>query len=71
MEKLKIPTTKYVVFTDRELALKFVSGIEKFPVTIKIDSIPKNTLGRQMFKKLKVYAGPEHNHEAHLGSNGR
>ena len=42
MEKLKIPTTEYVVFTDRELALKFVSGIEKFPVTIKIDSIPKN-----------------------------
>ena len=26
--------------------------------------LPKNTLGRQMFKKLKVYAGPEHNHEA-------
>ncbi len=22
--------------------------------------LPKNTLGRQMFKKLKVYAGPEH-----------
>lgn len=42
MEKLKIPTTKYVVFTDREQALKFVSGIEKFPVTIKIDSLSKN-----------------------------
>lgn len=26
--------------------------------------LPKNTLGRQMFKKLKVYAGPEHRHEA-------
>ena len=26
--------------------------------------LPKNVLGRQMFKKLKVYAGPEHNHEA-------
>ena len=26
--------------------------------------LPKNSLGRQMIKKLKVYAGPNHNHEA-------
>ncbi len=26
--------------------------------------LPKNTLGRQMFKKLFVYAGSEHPHEA-------
>ncbi|MBN2425514.1 MAG: 50S ribosomal protein L13 [Calditrichaceae bacterium] len=26
--------------------------------------LPKNSLGRQMFKKLKVYAGPEHPHQA-------
>lgn len=26
--------------------------------------LPKNTLGRQMFKKLKVYAGAEHPHQA-------
>ena len=26
--------------------------------------LPKNRLGREMFKKLKVYAGPEHPHEA-------
>lgn len=26
--------------------------------------LPKNTLGRKMFKKLKVYAGNEHPHEA-------
>lgn len=26
--------------------------------------LPKGPLGRQMFKKLKVYAGPEHKHEA-------
>ena len=26
--------------------------------------LPKNRLGRQMFKKLKVYAGPEHPHQA-------
>lgn len=26
--------------------------------------LPKNSLGRQMIKKLKVYAGPEHNQAA-------
>ena len=26
--------------------------------------LPDGKLGRQMFKKLKVYAGPEHNHAA-------
>lgn len=26
--------------------------------------LPKNTLGRQMGKKLKVYAGPDHPHQA-------
>ncbi|EZH64495.1 50S ribosomal protein L13 [Bacillaceae bacterium JMAK1] len=26
--------------------------------------LPKNTLGRQTIKKLHVYAGPEHKHEA-------
>lgn len=26
--------------------------------------LPKNTLGRDMLKKLKVYSGDQHNHEA-------
>jgi large subunit ribosomal protein L13 len=26
--------------------------------------LPKNSLGRQMYRKLKVYVGPEHNHDA-------
>lgn len=26
--------------------------------------LPHNTLGRQMFRKLRVYAGPEHRHAA-------
>jgi len=26
--------------------------------------LPRNSLGRQMFSKLKVFAGPEHVHEA-------
>ena len=42
--------------------------LEKKPTEVLRHSIkgmlPKNNLGRQMFKKLKVYAGPEHNHAA-------
>lgn len=35
------------------------------PVELAVKGmLPKNKLGRQMFKKLKVYAGPEHPHEA-------
>lgn len=26
--------------------------------------LPKNSLGRDMIKKIKVYKGPEHNHQA-------
>lgn len=26
--------------------------------------LPKNPLGRAMFRKLKVYTGPQHNHQA-------
>ncbi len=26
--------------------------------------LPKNTLGRQMLKKVRIYAGEQHNHEA-------
>jgi large subunit ribosomal protein L13 len=28
--------------------------------------LPKNSLGRQMIKKLKVYAGPDHPHQAQM-----
>jgi len=35
------------------------------PVELAIKGmLPKNKLGRKMFKKLKVYAGPEHPHQA-------
>ena len=26
--------------------------------------LPRNPLGRKMYSKLRVFAGPEHNHEA-------
>ena len=34
-----------------------------FEIAVK-GMLPKNALGRQMFKKLKVYAGAEHEHAA-------
>lgn len=41
---------------------------EKHPHKIVFEAIrrmlPKNRLGRQMLTKLKVYAGPEHPHQA-------
>ena len=42
--------------------------LDRFPERPLEDAIrgmlPKNVLGREMFKKLKVYAGPNHPHEA-------
>jgi large subunit ribosomal protein L13 len=29
--------------------------------------LPKNALGRSMFRKLRVYAGPDHPHRAQVG----
>lgn len=40
----------------------------KFPQRLVEDAVrgmlPKNSLGRRMFRKLKVYAGPDHPHQA-------
>ena len=30
--------------------------------------LPKNSLGRKMLSRLKVYAGPDHPHQAQIGS---
>jgi large subunit ribosomal protein L13 len=42
--------------------------LEKRPEDLVMHAVrgmlPKNTLGRNMLKKLKVYAGPEHPHAA-------
>jgi large subunit ribosomal protein L13 len=42
--------------------------LEKAPERVIEKSVkgmlPRGSLGRQMFSKLKVYAGPEHNHTA-------
>ena len=48
--------------------LTFEQLMEKHPEEVVKHAIkgmmPTGKLGRQMYKKLKVYAGPEHKHEA-------
>lgn len=42
--------------------------LQKFPDRVIEKAVqgmlPKNRLGRRMFKKLKIYAGPDHPHQA-------
>jgi large subunit ribosomal protein L13 len=49
-------------------AVGYAELLEKNPVRAVEKAIrgmlPKNSLGRQQLKKLKVYAGPEHPHAA-------
>jgi large subunit ribosomal protein L13 len=48
--------------------IKYLDMKEKFPERIVehavVGMLPHNKLGRAMAKKLRVYAGPDHNHEA-------
>ncbi|WP_026957950.1 MULTISPECIES: 50S ribosomal protein L13 [Aliagarivorans] len=49
-------------------SISFEKLIEKAPERVIQSAVkgmlPKGPLGRAMFRKLKVYAGPEHNHAA-------
>jgi large subunit ribosomal protein L13 len=49
----KIRYTQFLQEKPQDAVAKAVKGM-----------LPKNRLGRQMFTKLKVYAGPEHPHSA-------
>ena len=46
----------------------FTEAMEKHPTRVIEHAVkgmlPKGTLGQQMFKKMKVYAGPDHPHQA-------
>jgi large subunit ribosomal protein L13 len=48
--------------------VKYKHLMEKYPeraIELAVKGmLPKNSLGRQMFRKLKVYAGSEHEHQA-------
>ena len=49
-------------------SISFEDLIEKAPERVIQSAVkgmlPKGPLGRAMFRKMKVYAGPEHNHAA-------
>ena len=47
--------------TAREMLARFPDRVIMSAVR---GMLPKNALGRQIIKKLKVYAGPEHPHQA-------
>jgi len=49
--------------TARELIEKRPEDVIRFAVK---GMLPKNSLGRRLFKKLKVYAGDQHPHEAQM-----
>ena len=67
----KLDDKKYIHHTGYPGGLKEVSYrtlLSEKPEFAVYESIrrmmPKGPLGRQMLKKLRVYAGPDHNHEA-------
>ena len=60
-EKIYKRHTGYPEITFEKLQAKKPDEIIRHAVK---GMLPKGPLGRQMYKKLKVYAGPEHNHAA-------
>ena len=59
---------RYTGYPGGQRSLSAQEVLEKRPERVLEKAIkgmlPKNTLGRQLFRNLKVYAGAEHNHEA-------
>ena len=55
--------------------ITFEKMIEKHPVRVIEHAVrgmlPKNPLGRAMFKKMKVYEGPVHPHQAQVKDRGK
>ena len=58
---------RYTGYADGLRETPYAEVLAKHPERILEHAIkgmlPKNTLGRQMYKKLDVYAGPDHKHE--------
>jgi large subunit ribosomal protein L13 len=59
---------KHTGYIGNMKSISFEKLIDKAPERVIETAVkgmlPKNSLGRTMFKKLKVYAGSEHNHAA-------
>jgi len=67
----KLKDKKYYSYTGYPGGIKEITAeklLEKKPEELVIRAVrgmlPKNRLGRKMIKKLKVYTGPEHPHNA-------
>ena len=67
----KVDDKVYYRHSGRPGALKSETArerLDKYPERVIQSAVwgmlPKNRLGRKLLKKLKVYAGPEHPHEA-------
>ena len=57
--------TGYIGNMKEENYQKLMSERSDFAVELAVKGmLPKSNLGREMLKKLKVYTGSEHNHEA-------
>lgn len=64
-EKLRTYYTGYIGGLKQEKYSKFLlENSDKAVVKAVKGMLPKNSLGRQMIKKLKVFKTAEHNHEA-------
>jgi large subunit ribosomal protein L13 len=67
----KLENKEYVRYSGYPGGQKFTSAqemLEKHPERLIEKAIkgmlPKNTLGRALYRNLKVYTGSEHNHDA-------
>ena len=64
-KKLRTYYTGYIGGLKQQKYSKFLlENSDKAVVKAVKGMLPKNSLGRQMIKKLKVFKGAEHNHEA-------
>ena len=59
---------RYSYYPGGQKIIPFATMLERHPERVIQQAVkrmlPKNKLARQMFSKLKVYAGPEHPHAA-------
>jgi large subunit ribosomal protein L13 len=72
----KLEDKKYFRHSGRPGSLKMESArerMEKYPERVIQAAVwgmlPKNRLGRKLMRKLKVYAGPDHPHQAQQPKN--
>ena len=64
----RIALTKFLLGQRANTLTQFTRLLERHPervVELAVSGmLPKNRLGRKIIKKLKVYAGPDHPHQA-------